>query len=385
MDSPFIYDRYVTDKNFIGRRMERQILANLIRAGEHISIYEPPKTGKMSLVNQVFRDLRDGGTQFLVAFVDMLNVRTLEDFLVKFGSAVMKSMASTQDQFATIVSTYLADTHFVFDRMMYMTKEEVVSLNWTPDRNDIEQMLSLPQKLALANGIRYIVVLKEFQNLMNADEYDDVFKVMETQMKERDRQIPYPAVFIMTGSMVNAMKYIFEEKRYFWRQVNHVALSQVEQREIIEHLVKGFLSGMGKSFDRNLAMGACELFKSNLWYMNHFASICDALSKGFVTEAMMAGALESMISVHEPRFVNIVNDLTDHQLSLVRAVLDGVMKFSASEVIEKYHLNSSANVRRVKDALKKKEVLTFNEKDEPVIMDPLFEYWLRKFYFEIPE
>lgn len=382
MDSPFIYDRYVTDKNFIGRRMERQILANLIRAGEHISIYEPPKTGKMSLVNQVFRDLRDGGTQFLVAFVDMLNVRTLEDFLVKFGSAVMKSMASTQDQFATIVSTYLADTHFVFDRMMYMTKEEVVSLNWTPDRNDIEQMLSLPQKLAAANGIRYIVVLKEFQNLMNADEYDDVFKVMETQMKERDRQIPYPAVFIMTGSMVNAMKYIFEEKRYFWRQVNHVALSQVEQREIIEHLVKGFLSGMGKSFDRNLAMGACELFKSNLWYMNHLASICDALSKGFVTEAMMAGALESMISVHEPRFVNIVNDLTDHQLSLVRAVLDGVMKFSASEVIEKYHLNSSANVRRVKDALKKKEVLTFNEKDEPVILDPLFEYWVTKYYFE---
>lgn len=385
MDSPFIYDRYVTDKNFIGRRMERQILSNLIRAGEHISIYEPPKTGKMSLVNQVFRDLRDGGTQFLVAFVDMLNVRTLEDFLVKFGSAVMKSMASTQDQFATIVSTYLADTHFVFDRMMYMTKEEVVSLNWTPDRNDIEQMLSLPQKLAAAKGIRYIVVLKEFQNLMNAPEYDDVFKVMETQMKERDRQIPYPAVFIMTGSMVNAMKYIFEEKRYFWRQVNHVALSQVEQREIIEHLVKGFLSGMGKSFDRNLAMGACELFRSNLWYMNHLASICDALSKGFVTEAMMAGALESMISVHEPRFVNIVNDLTDHQLSLVRAVLDGVMKFSASDVIERYHLNSSANVRRVKDALKKKEVLTFNEKDEPVILDPLFEYWLRKFYFEIPE
>ena len=385
MDSPFIYDRYVTDRNFIGRRMERQILSNLIRAGEHISIYEPPKTGKMSLVNQVFRDLRDGGTQFLVAFVDMLNVRTLEDFLVKFGSAVMKSMASTQDQFATIVSTYLGDTHFVFDRMMYMTKEEVVSLNWTPDRNDIEQMLSLPQKLAAAKGIRYIVVLKEFQNLMNAPEYDDVFKVMETQMKERDRQIPYPAVFIMTGSMVNAMKYIFEEKRYFWRQVNHVALSQVEQREIIEHLVKGFLSGMGKSFDRNLAMGACELFRSNLWYMNHLASICDALSKGFVTEAMMAGALESMISVHEPRFVNIVNDLTDHQLSLVRAVLDGVMKFSASDVIERYHLNSSANVRRVKDALKKKEVLTFNEKDEPVILDPLFEYWLRKFYFEIPE
>jgi hypothetical protein len=66
----------------------------------------------------------------------------------------------------------------------------------------------------------------------------------------------------------------------------------------------------------------------------------------------------------------------------MRAVLDGVVKFSASDVIEKYHLNSSANVRRVKDALKKKEILTFNEKDEPVILDPLFEYWLIKYYLE---
>ena len=94
-------------------------------------------------------------------------------------------------------------------------------------------------------------------------------------------------------------------------------------------------------------------------------------------------ALKSLLSIHEPRFLSIVDDLTDHQLSLLRAVLDGVTKFSASDVIEKYGLNSSANVRRVKDALKKKEVLTFNEKDEPVILDPLFEYWITKYFFEI--
>ena len=92
-------------------------------------------------------------------------------------------------------------------------------------------------------------------------------------------------------------------------------------------------------------------------------------------------ALRMIISLHEPRFQAIVDDLTDHQLSLVAAVLDGVIRFSASDVIEKYGLNSSANVRRVKDALKKKEVLTFNEKDEPVILDPLFKYWLEKHFF----
>ena len=77
----------------------------------------------------------------------------------------------------------------------------------------------------------------------------------------------------------------------------------------------------------------------------------------------------------------MIDDLTDHQISLLRAALDGVNKFSSSEVIEKYHLNSSANVRRVKDALRKKEIITFNEKDEPVVLDPLFEYWLENYYF----
>ena len=383
MDTPFIYDKHVTGRYFIGRRSECMILGNLLRAGEHVSIYEPPKTGKMSLVHQTLYNLRNDGMQFTVAFVDMLNVRTLSDFLIKFGTAVMKSAASTPDDYAAIVRDYLAGTHFVFDRIRFMTYEELVSLNWNPDMNDVEKMLELPQRIAQEKHIPFFVILKEFQNLMNADEYDDVFKLMERMMKERDRSNPYPAVYVMSGAMVNAMKFIFEEKRYFYRQVNHVALAPVDEKEIIEHVVKGFLNGMGKSFDRNLAMGACELFKCNLWYMNHLAAICDALSKGFVTETMMTDALNSMIAVHEPRFISIINDLTDHQLSLLRAVLDGVVKFSASDVIERYRLNSSANVRRVKDALKKKEVLTFNEKDEPVILDPLFEYWVSNFYFEI--
>ena len=51
-------------------------------------------------------------------------------------------------------------------------------------------------------------------------------------------------------------------------------------------------------------------------------------------------------------------------------------------MIKKYSLNSSANVRRLKDALMKKEILTFEGQDErPVILDPLFEYWLKNHYF----
>ena len=379
MDTPFVYDNYVTGKNFVGRKMECTILSNLLEAGEQISIYEPSKSGKMSVIQQTLFGMRAAGRQFSVAWLNLYNVRTIYDFLKRFGTAVIKPLYSTPAEYAEVVSRYLADTHFLFDPARFASHEEIVCLNWQPDANDIEQMLRLPYRIAEDRGVPCYVVIEEFQNLMRAKDLDFeiVFHAMEKIFSERRKTASY----IITGSQVNAMKYIFEEKKYFYRLVDHLALQDVEDKDIIEHIIRGFRTS-GKVIERDLVIGACKLFRSNMWYLNHFVAICDSMSRGFLNEAILMEALKTIISVNEPRFMAIINDLTAHQLSLMRAVVDGVVKFSASEVIDRYGLNSSANVRRVKDALKKKEVLTFNEKDEPVILDPLFEYWITKYYFE---
>ena len=381
MDTPFIYDRFVTGKNFLGRKMDCTILSNFLAAGEQVMMYGKPKSGKMSVVQQTLFNMRLSGRQFMVAHTSLANVRTLEQFLLKLGTSVIKSMSSTAEEYSSIVARHLEGTHFVFDRTLFATQGEVVSLNWTPDMNDVAQMLRLPQRIAQEQGKSYYVILEDFHNLLRMDEYEDVFKEMNKFFSERDYSSQVSSSYLMIGSHVNAMKLIFEEKKYFYRQVEHLQLATLDERDIIDYIVKGFMVS-GKVIDKNLALGACKLFRCDMWYLNHLVSICDTLTRGYINEAVMMDALKMLISIHEPYFQSIVDDLTDHQLSLMRAVLDGVVRFSASEVIEKYALNSSANVRRVKDALKKKEVLTFNEKDEPVILDPLFEYWLEKHFFE---
>ena len=381
MDTPFIYDRFVTGKNFLGRKMDCTILSNFLAAGEQVMMYGRPKSGKMSVVQQTLFNMRLAGRQFMVAHTSLANVRTLEQFLLKLGTSVIKSMSSTAEEYSSIVARHLEGTHFVFDRALFATHGEVVSLNWTPDMNDVAQMLRLPQRIAQEQGKSYYVILEDFHNLLRMDECEEVFKEMNRLFSERDYSNQVSSSYLMIGSHVNAMKLIFEEKKYFYRQVEYLPLTPLDERDIIDYIVKGFMVS-GKVIDKNLALGACKLFRCDMWYMNHLVSICDTLTRGYINEAVMMDALKMLISIHEPHFQSIVDDLTDHQLSLMRAVLDGVVRFSASEVIEKYALNSSANVRRVKDALKKKEVLTFNEKDEPVILDPLFEYWLEKHFFE---
>ena len=154
--------------------------------------------------------------------------------------------------------------------------------------------------------------------------------------------------------------------------------------DIVEHVMRGFQNS-GKVIEQDMIRASCELFRGNLWYINHYMAICDSMTKGYINDGILMEALRMMLSLHEPRFMRMMYSLTVYQINMLKAILDGVVKFSATEVIEKYGFNSSANVRRVKDALCKKEIVTFNERDEALVLDPLFEHWLRKYYFEIPE
>lgn len=383
MDSPFIYNKYVTGKNFIGRKGDITILGNLMSAGENISIYEPPRSGKTSAIQQAFFNMRIQGKRFAIAEVNLTSTRSIGQLLRQMGDSCIRAFASTPGEFTDIAGRHLQGTHLVFDPQNYAETDAILSLTWDVDDEDIRAVFRLPYRLAAENDTQLFVIVDEFQNVALTENGDKVCKILESVMKEIRESGGKPlASFLLCGSQVNAMKEIFEHRRFFYRLVEHFSLGPVEDKEIIEHIVKGFLAS-GKVIDRDLLLGVCRLFNGHLWYINHFISICDSLSKGYIMEPVLLESLSMILAVHEPRFAAMMFDLTTYQVSLLRAVVDGHTKFSTSEVIAKYGLNSSANVRRLKDALCKKEILTFDADDNPHILDPLFEYWVKKYYFNI--
>ena len=384
MDTPFPYDRFVTGKDFIGRKSDCTILSNLLSQGEHVVLIEPPRSGKTSLVQQALYSMRFSTKVFTVGQFSVLNIRTVDDFLLRYGSTVIRLVASTPDEYARVVEKYLAGTHFVFDRNAFADRDELLSRGWDLDATDVKAVLRLPFLLAQERTNPLLLIIDEFQNVNLTEDGYRVLRALDEVIREEADAGHKRFSFVFSGSMVNAMKEIFESSRLFYRRVTRVPLSQVDEREISDHVIKGFLAG-GKVMEKNLLIGACRLFKNNLWYINHFSAICNSMSKGYIMEPVLVDALSCLISAHEPRFRAMMNGLTTFQVSLLRATVEGNTRFSASEVIRKYSLNSSANVKRVKDALMKKEILTFDSEDKPEFQDPLFEYWIRKYYFEIPE
>lgn len=382
MEGAFVINKYVTGKNHIGRQAELQAFKNLVAQGENIAIYEIPRSGKRSFVQTAFLQFRTEGKHFTVVDYSLLTSRGIQEFVRSFGSAVMDAFGKSRADHASNAALYLEGTHFVFDPARFESRGEILSLNWDIDDDDIKAVFRLPYLMAQGNSQKTVVLLDEFQNVMLTEDGDKICRIMYDVISEASPEERKCVSFVMMGSQYNAMKDIFSVRKLFYRQVNVLPLGSVDTRDIIDYAVRGFLSS-GKVVDRDLMLGACKLFRNHIGYINELCFICDSLSKGYIMEPILVESLESLIHIHEPRFISTMCDLTTFQVSLLRAVVDGHTKFSSSEVIRGYALNSSANVRRLKDALCKKEVLTFDDNDNPQILDPLFDYWLRKYYFKV--
>lgn len=379
MDTPFQFAKYVTGKYFAGRRQDCVTMSNLLSQGENIVLWAPLKSGKMSAVQQTILNMRTSGKQFIICDMDMTAIHDAGLFIRRYAGALLSSVASTKDEFEEMSARLLAGTSLVFDPVRYSESGHVFPDSGEAAPAEINAVAHLPFALSAERDTPMVVLLREFQNI-DSDMGEKFFKALESEIGAA-RAVGKPSCsFIFMGSRVNAMESIFQRRRFFWHLAERYTLSEISDAEISDHVMKGFVAG-GKVLDRDLLQGVIRMFRNNIWYINHFFFICDSLSKGYISELTLNDALAGMISVHEPRFVSIMDDLTGFQERLLKAVLDGNVKFSTTEVIDKYRLNSSANVKRLKDALMKKEVIMFNDKDEPVIQDPLFEYWLRKFYF----
>ena len=382
MDSAFTYGTFVTGKNFLGRKKDVTILSNLIAQRENIILPGSSKSGKTSLIQQVFLQMRMEKRPFQVAEVEMRDVRDTVTLVRRLGDGVIRQFATTPAEIRDIISTHLGGTHFIFDPRSFSEDGCALALNWDPDERDLREILTLPYTLSRLEDKRLILIFHEFQNIRFLEDWEKILKLMEEIIKEQRSFLEEPQYsFILTGSQLNAMKELFLHQRWFYRLAEVHTLSPIDENEITEHVVKGFLSG-GKVVDRELLKGAITLLRGDIHYINHFFSICDHLSKGYIMEPVLLEALEDLVSIHEPRFEAMVYDLTNYQVNLLRAITEGHTKFSSAEVIREYHLSSSANVKRLKDALAKKEIITFNESDDPQFIDPLFEYWVKKYFFK---
>ena len=237
------------------------------------------------------------------------------------------------------------------------------------------KIFDLPGIIAAEARAEMVVYFKEFQNVLRFE--DETFSL---DMLERAWSRQHHVKYLFTGSFVNAMKSIFEERRLFYGMCRPLELPPLDKRMVCEYIRSAFLNA-GRVIEMEEALAIFDISSGNMWYVKQLCSFCYAMPIGYVNRKIVNQARDTLLAIHEPRFKQILLDLTGNQINLLHAVVDGVQKFTSAETLENYRLNSSAGVVRSREALQKKEVLTFDRDDNARLIDPLFEYWLRNYYF----
>lgn len=361
MDIPFDYKNAVVGADFLSRKKELNTITNYLRQKQNVLIYDSPKTGKRSLVQQTLLNLQKLAYPFKVCNVNLFNVRSSDVLFRNMAHQIASGISNTLEEWNEFSQKYLANASL--DSEEHLTDEQ------------IKNIINLPERLSEEYQTNYIVYFEDFQNILLFDDPDAVFKILEKEWKGH-----VATTYLITGSQVNAMKHIFEEVKYFYRFAEYLPLAPLEEKAVTDQIMRTFLK-VGRVVDQNLAEMIYESVGGHPSYIWQISSIAFNLTKGYLNDKIVQEAIYSVLAIHDTYFRSIVDDLSNYQISFLRAIYDGVTRFSSVSIIEQYKLNSSANVHRLKEALKKKEIVTFDEKDEPVIIDPLFKIWLTKFYF----
>ena len=353
MEYPFAFDRPGINKEFFGRQVDLNRFVHIIvDEKKGVSLYSPSKTGKESLIRQGFRELKANKFNFISCEIDLSYVKTLEEFLEIYK--------------AQIVDVY----NKAMDNALMKFDLDVTTL-------DVKTLLGLPEVISNDSNKVVIMYFKEFQNILSFVEDNQTLEKIEKLLMEQ-RHVRY----IFSGSFVNSMKYIFEEKKYFYYLVKNISLSPLPRKECVEYITSS-MRNQGKVIEDEDARTIVDTLSCNIWYIKRVCSTCCSYPIGFINDKVVNSAINSLVSVLSPQYMAIMHDLTPNQVNFIRAIIDEVPRFSSTEVLEKYKLASSANVCRLKDAVKKREIITFDKNDNASFTDPMFKYWLKNEYFKV--
>ncbi|MDR0581626.1 MAG: hypothetical protein LBG31_01560 [Prevotellaceae bacterium] len=375
MDSPFVFSREVINELFVGRKDELSWLSSNLANKENTVLIAPPGYGKKSLVRSAFIQAAKHA-ELKWCTCNLFNIRDAYSFYTLLAHELFSAACATGDEWIAMADHLLplARPHIEINEKRTNAPLQIIF-----DRQRLlefaDEILQLPEKIALLQNTSFIVWINDFQEIARFDNTAAFQKRLIAQWKPQ-RNVGY----LLCGSKINAMHDLFSEKQVFHKFGEQIPLEPVEEKALVDYIVKAF-SKSGRVISKEFAEVICRTTSCYPFYTQQFAHLCWLNTKGFVIDSMIDAAAEDLLNYNDHFFRFLADDLSDSQINYLRAVIDGIDRFSSAEVLARYQLHSSANITRVRGALEKKEILTF-PRNKPSFINPIFEYWLRKRYFE---
>lgn len=370
-NKPFVFGVAASGNNFTDRKSETARLLTNFRSGVNTVLISPRRWGKTSLVRKVCRLAQTD--ELKIVYLDIFSCRSDADFYDAFASAVLKQTSTKVEEWMENIRQFLSRISPKISLGADPAADFSFSLELTPKREDIDEILQLPEKIAEKKGCRIVVCIDEFQQIGE-------FKDSKTFQKRLRSvwQLQKHVSYCLFGSKKHLMNELFERKSLpFYKFGDAIYLQKIATADWVGYIRSRF-EATGKSIPAELAEEICRRVDNHSSYVQQLAWLVWTRTGKEATRQELEAAFQDIIDQNTPLFEKQTESLTSFQMNFLRAIIDGVhSEFTTQEVMRKYQLGSSANVSIIKRALIKKELIEI-DKRKAVIPDPIMKVWLQR-------
>ena len=368
---PFTFGVAASGENFTDREAETKRLLTNFRHGVNTILISPRRWGKTSLVQKVCRLAQSD--KLRVVYMDAFSCRSERDFCDAFASTVLKQTSTKAEEWLESVKLFLSRVSPKISLGPDPMTDFSISLEMNPKREEVDEILQLPEKIARKRGWRIVVCVDEFQQIA---EFTDS-KAFQKKLRSV-WQLQESVSYCLFGSKKHLMNELFEKKSLpFYKFGDAIYLQKIGTADWVDYIRSRF-EATGKRVSRELAEKICQRVDNHSSYVQQLAWLVWTHTEDEATERDFDNAWRDIVDQNTPLFEKQTESLTTYQMNFLRAVVDGVSdEFTTQEVLRKYQLGTSANVSAVKRALEKKELIEV-EKRQVVIPDPILKEWLKR-------
>jgi AAA+ ATPase superfamily predicted ATPase len=373
---PFVYGRIVTGSEFVNREAELERLTINLQSGLNTILISPRRWGKSSLVNRAVEKISKTDSVLKVCRLDLFNIRTEKEFYESFVREVLRSTSGKWEEWISHGKNFLKSMVPRFSVGTDPVHDFSVSFELLPEKKSIEDILMLPERIAKSKKIKIVVCIDEFQNLSFYE------NPLEFQKQLRASWQTHKSVsYCLYGSKRHMIADLFENKSMpFYKFGDLMFLEPISTTHWKQYITASFQK-TGKKISMEAAEEIAVSVKNHPYFVQQLAQKVWVITENEAISETVQFALNTLLNENAILYLREVENLSNTQVNLLKAICNRVEQLSSAETIHRYSLGTSANVLRIKAALEQKEIIDFLGR-QPEFIDPVFELWLKRIYFQ---
>jgi hypothetical protein len=375
--NPFKFGPLALDEAFTDRQAEIDSLAADARNGQDVVVLAPRRYGKSSLVWRVAQELVK--EDILVAQVDLMRTPTKDQLAAKLAKTIHEDLAtrlwSAKERLKDFAALRVRPTITV------NPNDGSVSFSFDARAADedidatIEELLTMLGEIAADRGRRVVLVLDEFQEVVEID--PSLIKLMRSVFQEQPE-----VAHIYLGSKRHMMRRIFnDENEPFWRSAKQTELDVIPADLFAPYALARF-EETGKKLSADACARTLELTGGHPYATQELLYfLWEETATGATADlSTIDRALDATLRSEHSHFILIWDGVAAAQKRVLQALAREQPGRPLSSAYQRDHsLPATPTVQTALSALERGELVKKLGRGEYRIAEPFFTEWIERY------